>query len=530
MPKPHAQSPRPDPIASLLPGALVLLVVSGALAPLLAGFIDAALHATPATASTPSPARWPLLASSLAHAALIAALASLLGLLQAPWVARAGWRAAAWVLLPTALPSYLAAAGWGLARAPDTTIGRWIEHAATSHTPWLPTLLSRALAIASLALWASPLVAVGVGFAQRRLDPSIDDALRLDAPPLARARARLAAVRASLALWAGISFLLMLGSPVPLHLAQIPTYATEVWLALVQDPGQGRALLSSWPLVLVALVAGWYLARPVLEDPGETDPPRAPAPLLAPPPLGFAVVLTLGVAAPWLLLLWGLKDASSIPTFLRASRGAILESASHATWTALACGVLGLGTWWSLASDRAPWRALARLAVRTSLVGGLTAGIVVGALHARVWALADRLGAPPGLVDSSLPIVLAHVARFGFVPALIAAYLARGEPASLRDLRRLEPPTLAAWLRAELPRGAWLLLAGMGLCWVLSFHEVEASILVRPPGTGGLAHQILGYLHYARTEELSAAGVVLVGASALLLALAASRGPARGEG
>jgi ABC-type spermidine/putrescine transport system permease subunit II len=47
----------------------------------------------------------------------------------------------------------------------------------------------------------------------------------------------------------------------------------------------------------------------------------------------------------------------------------------------------------------------------------------------------------------------------------------------------------------------------------LSLHDIDTSILVQPPGDTMLAQHLLGYLHFWRTEELSAGSLILMAAS-----------------
>jgi len=93
---------------------------------------------------------------------------------------------------------------------------------------------------------------------------------------------------------------------------------------------------------------------------------------------------------------------------------------------AAAVGVIGVLVtaivWfiWSATTRRNHW---ARLTVRLSLVAllasALVPGIIVGAAHRQAWA---TLGTAGDLVSSSLAIVvLAHLARFGFLPVALAS-------------------------------------------------------------------------------------------------------------
>jgi ABC-type spermidine/putrescine transport system permease subunit II len=81
--------------------------------------------------------------------------------------------------------------------------------------------------------------------------------------------------------------------------------------------------------------------------------------------------------------------------------------------------------------------------------------------------------------------------------------------------------SLGAWLTVTL-RPQWAPVVGLGLAIAaLSFHEIESTVLVLPPGLANLPQQLLDYLHYARDEQLSAAAVNLLSLGALVALLSA---------
>jgi ABC-type Fe3+ transport system permease subunit len=143
---------------------------------------------------------------------------------------------------------------------------------------------------------------------------------------------------------------------------------------------------------------------------------------------------------------------------------------------------------------------------RLLLVTGLLPGVLVGAAFASLVSWLNF----SALDDSILPVVAAHVARFGFVGALTGLWSARVARRLTGELARLDgADSLAAWARACLRPvlGAHLGAAGAGA--ILSLHEIEATVQVMPPGDC-LARVVLGDLHYLRVAEMSAAGVWLL--------------------
>lgn len=497
-------------LAAVLPAAHVLSAVGG-------GLLDGAGRREMARLAV-EPLSTRVLGATLGYAALIALLSTLLAW-PAAWSART--RSAAWIAflaVPLMLPNYLAYAGWGLLRAPGTAIGDW----AASGQPWLSMLVNKALAVGGLSLWAWPLAALILLAGARRIDDALLDALALDAPGRA-ARFR---VRARLLLpWLfaafGVVALAMLGSAVPLHVAMIETYTMRLWFMLVLTPNPERVWVSAWPLLIVAAAAGIALAgafsraaRARTEAPVRSAGGR-PGPALSAGLIATALVWCASVAAPFFLFARSLPDVSSLHTFWRVSGAAVRASAITACWTGAACLLLGVGSWYafSLAHGRArAVRAAASVSARVMLVVALVPGILIGAAVSASW---NAWEPSSRLADSRAAVVAAHVARFGFIPILLGWWLAATEPRALRDARRLDGATgPSAWLRASLPAHLPAMIGAALACAALSLHEIEAAVILQPPGIDNLAQQLLENLHFARDEHLAAAAISILTAAA----------------
>lgn len=518
-------------------GLLIVLLL--ALGPPLALSALAVLRYLAAPASRPltAPLAPAVLGATLGYPALIAALATVLAC-PAAWFLRAPARSLAFrialVATPLLLPAYLAYAALGLLRAPGTRLADLLSR----QEPWIGLAVSKLLAVTGLTLWCWPLAALILAPAVRALRQDTLDALRLHAPSHRQRLAFLTRLLApSLAGAFACLFLVMLGSAVPLHLAQIDTAATRLWRLLSLWPDPAPAWVAASPVAVVALVAALALARrlgraPFPEAgmgvaPGDTRPGRtATACTLA--------ILSASLLLPMLLFVRALAPDGGWPTaaeiasasarFWRDSGPAVLESARVALAVAAAAGLICASTWIGFSrpgdSPASSWaRRLAAGACGLLLLGALLPGVLVGSALAHAVA---RPGAPLWLADSQVPLVVAHIARFGFLPALLGAWAAASGPAALRDLRRLDGATgLRFFPPLELQR-AWTLPVGAAIAaFVLSFHEIEATVMLQPPGHHALAQQLLEQLHYARDRRLAAAALNLLGSGTLLALLAA---------
>lgn len=455
--------------------------------------------------------RWKILARSGGVALLVGVLATVCALPMAQVLRRSGVRTAALLIAPVWIPSWLIYAGLNLARAPDTMFGAafmdWALDPARAvfgeSNRWAIIALGRTVAIGSLVLWSAPIAAlVMAGVEEPEKDAARELARTEPMGLLRRACMGLRFRAGAMGFAAGVVGLLTLGSAVPLHLAQVETDAIWLWRMLLERPPSRwhGVWLALGPQMVVALVGAWWIT-------GRIGAARAGQGVgIAPPQarLGWTTraagwgVWTLAVVVPVVLMAWSLDRAASIGRWLRLESGSIGTSAWIAACGAVIAGAVGVGVAAAAGSDRVWVRWLARWTTVLSIFGALVPGVFIGASIARM-----------GL-DEAVGSVMAAAARTAFVGALAGLIVARSEGVDEAASRRLDGAGDAwGWLRAH--RWRTLRLAGgvwMG-AWVLGLHEIEASVMVRPPGRGNLPQQLLSDLHYARLESLSAGGVVL---------------------
>ncbi|MCE7974540.1 MAG: hypothetical protein DYG92_09520 [Leptolyngbya sp. PLA1] len=484
----------------LLLGAAAILLAIGPASAVLTGLVVRRQEIRPG-AWSPS---IPLLATTIAWAVGIGTIAAVIALPSA-WVMRGRpWERAVFWLVPLAMPSYLCYTAYGLARAPGTWLGDLVERAAQEGWTGLPVLVGRMLAVGGLALWAWPLAAMVMAVGFGRLDSGLLDALRLE--PWGPARRAWVIGRLCWRWVAGgvaIVALVMFGSAVPLHLANAPTYAVRAWFELTLSPGGPSVWVSAWPVLAVAGVAGWWLTR-TTSDAGagqrEAAPVRGVSLWLA------RAVWACSTVVPLCLCAWSLRDWGSLVTFWRVSGGAVGQSAGVALLVGLVTLFLGMAVWAAATSGGGASRGAAR-ALCGVLVGfSLIPGVLVGRAIVECVQLVPGLGA---IAEGPGMLVWAHAARFSWLGAVTGMLLAAREARALADLRRLDGSGLVSWLVVCLPRGWGAVACAAAGAAALSVHEIEASIIVQPPGSVSLAQTLLGDLHFARSEEL-AAGVLQV--------------------
>ncbi len=448
-------------------------------------------------------------------ALLVASCATILAAPMAQVLRTSGLRTAALLMAPVWIPAWLMYAGLNLARAPDTLVGAafmdWAldpEQAWWGESNrWAIVALGRTLAVGAMVLWSTPIAALVMAGVE---DPDADAAAELArTDPLGRA----ARVRVALRLRAGaialsvvVIALLTMGSAVPLHLAQVETDAIALWRALSERPVTrwGGVWLAAWPHVLIAGCGAWWIAsRLGRRAPAGTAPAGPGATRAGPTTRTLAwLVWSLAGVLPLALMLWSLDDLASVGRWVRMDSAALFASAQVAGAGATLAALLGVAVAASCGSSSRVARAMGRSAAAAGLFGALVPGVLVGAAIAGM-GLSGHAG-------GGLGSVLAAGARVACVGVIAGLVVARSEPADEHAARAIDGAGDAfGWLRANRWR-AWRLGLGAWLgAFVLALHEIEASVMVRPPGRGNLPQQMLADLHYARLEQLSAGGVVL---------------------
>ncbi len=519
-------SARRAPTVPATLAALGAALAAGSFAIFAAGYIAAATdHAH--TVTSPVQLNASILARTALVAAAIAAISTFLAFPAALAMRARGVGFACLLAAPLILPPYLAHAAWGLTRAPGTTLGDLVQRA----DPRLFGTINTAQAVLGLSLFAWPVAAIVMLPGARRLtDAHLDTLAGAQPRALRRAVFLTLAMRRSIAPAFAVVTLLMLGSAVPLHVANVETLAIEVWRAIAESASPAAAMHAGAPLAAVALAAGIILSFLLTRDRSHADtgavittPARAS--LRSPTLVIAACVWAASTIVPMILMFTSLREPASLARTPALLGSATIESLGAGAIVGVIGTALAIAAFAGFARNagRAP-RILATITLAITIAGALTPGVLVGAavLSASHFPGFDRLA------RTNTGVVVAHTLRFAAVAVIAGLWLARTETRDESDLRTLETQdSPLTWLRTI---GADRIgaLAAIGVVMaLLSVHEIESAVLLTPPGAAGLAQNLLNQLHYLRMEELSAAGVWMfalgLGFAGLLAALAAMR-------
>lgn len=523
MPK---QVPRKHPLdwlAVVFPSGLLVISIALAAVPswsLLAALISD-LDAIPQELFRLSRA-W-LLLRSLAVASLIALLATLAGLPIAFVLTSQRTRSkplwSALLISPVWMPPFMIYAAGNLLRAPDTLLGRAIIEFATSSPDrrWITIWLGYSIAALGLALWAAPIAGVLIGAGLGFRSNLYHDMLALEPIGVtARLRLQLRLHRPVLLRAFTLVAVLMLGSAVPLHLAQLDTWSIVIWRQLSERPPQqwGRIWVSAMPMIFIAILGARIITAFLNQNNAHTDPGVRQAPLTRAAHLASIAVFIASVLLPLFVMLITLDDHRSIAQFWRMNRQALLDSGRIAFAVGFSVLLIALLTAYTLGSPARHNQRIAKSSILILCVLGLVPGVLVGASIAQHGVL--------GFHSTPLAPYWASLTRVAFVGAVIGALAAASESPDRRSVRiQLAGNAPRAWVLTAMPAFATPILATLPLATLLAIFEIEAATMVRAPGGANLPQQLLSDLHYARLEELNAAGINLM-LLALTLALIAS--------
>lgn len=469
------------------------------------------------------PRTLPLLLNSVLVASGVGVCAAGIGLVVA-WRARgAGAFGRVLVMLPLVLPAYLSYAGWSVLRAPGSWLGDRIGGLPGARAGEVGHAANIAFAVLGLTLWLWPLATIVIGANIRRLDADLFPLIRSEVGgPAGRAALIVRLLSPSILLSIALIALLVMGTAIPLHVANVPTLAISVWLTLDRSPPDQawRALLAAWPLWVIAIGAGWWLGGRVTgwatggRATRATDEViRAGATHGGRGLVCLGAVVGLAVVVPTSLLVFSMREIDSLTRFWRLSGDGVVHGLGVAAGAATGVLLFSILTGVTL-GGKGRVLAIGGGFVRAMLILGLAPGVLVGTGLVAGWNRLD----PSGAMTSGWWIeVMAHLARFGWIGALAGCAMVRLEHPHLRDLRRADgADTLRGFVRTGLALNLPLLFAAALAAGMLSFTEIEVAVVVQPPGPGNLSRQILNYLHFARMEEMSAAAAWIVGSGILL--------------
>lgn len=465
--------------------------------------------------------QWGLLLTSLSVAVATTVLATALGVVYAFALER--WRAPGKAILaygaavPFLIPPYIAAVAWIDVLGKSGFVAQAL-HVMSGQDIGVPNLYSVGGVVLVLTLSYFPIPALTTAISLRRFDHRLQESASLFVPPknvfLGVVLPIISAGAATGALFVFVLSLVGLATPA---LLQVNTYPVELYAATTLNDFPGAAA-QTLPLIacgsIAACIWAFYLRprRAWLSGRSRPVPPCERC---------LTVRLAAGVYC-WLLLL----ISAGAPLAALTVRAMPLRSFAEVWQTAgseigrslflSACCATALCIMATAMAFSAKHSSGASRLFSFSGVAFLVSGPMVGMGLIAFW---NRPGPMGWVYDSLLIVVLACVARFIFF-----AY--QGMSSSLSELDAgLEEAAavhgVAPWrarLGVVVPLMRPALAAVWGLGFVFSMREVDAAVLVTPPGPPPAAVRLFTLMHYGPSRLVAALSLVTV---AVILAGAA---------
>lgn len=419
------------------------------------------------------------------------------------------------LLVPLVIPPYILGLAWiyigGSAGLLARVLGRDLL------SGWTYSLTG---AVITLSLGFFPLAMLATEAAARRVGAHLEEAALLVAPPhRVLRRITLPLIAPSIAATALIIFVLALSEFGVPGLLRVRVFTTEVFTAFAALYDFGAATALAVPLLVLALIAG-IAVKLVIGERMITTRRSTHAGL--PLPLGSWRALAIGAVGLVLFVSLGLpltvlaievgrieRIVSAIKMSAEAIANSLLLAIIGATLITALAVLLGYGR----ARARTQLRGLVDLVF---VVVFAVPSTVVGIGLIGLW---NRPGLPGEVYDSLGIILIAYLARFVPVAALILAASARQLPVSSEEAAEVAG---ASWLRSfariVLPQLRNGLAAAWVVAFIFAFGELGATVLVTPPGESTLPVRI--YTMIANTPSSEVAALALMQAGIIIIPLA----------
>ncbi len=419
------------------------------------------------------------------------------------------------LVVPLVLPSYMLALAWIYVGGSAGLVAQLIGRDLLSR--WTYSLTG---AILVLGLSLYPLSMLATEAAARRVEASLEEAALLVAGPRRSVWSiTLPLITPSIAGAALLTFVLALSEFSVPSVLRVRVFTTEVFTAFAALYDFGAATARATPMLALALIAG-IAVNLVVGDRWLTSRHSTRTGLLL--PLGrwramaiaaSALVLAFAVVLPLVILALEAGRLSRITTALSASVQAITNSLLLAVIGATLILVLALALGYGRGRARTRFKQLVDLGF---IVVFAVPSTVVGVGLIGLW---NRSGWPGQVYSSAGIIVIAYLARFVPVAALILAASVRQIPKSFEESAELSG---ASWprvfFRIVLPQMKTGLAAAWVVAFIFAFGELGAIVLVAPPGESTLPVRV--YTLIANTRSSEVAALALMQALVILIPLA----------
>lgn len=457
-----------------------------------------------------------LLMNSTFLGAATAFVATMVGAPLGLLLARVDLPAKSWLrlasLIPLVLPPYVLGLAWIYVSGSTGIAAHLLGRDLLSDSTY-----SLAGVVGVLSIGFFPLAMLATEAAARRVDGRLEEAgLLVATPRRVFTRITLPLIAPGIASAALVIFVLAVSEFGVPGLLRVRVFTTEVFTAFAAQYDFGRATALSVPLLLLVLIAAVALKLTIGDRLLTTRRSMHPglsfnlglwrAPVL----ISIGILIALSVILPLSALASEAGGAGPIVAAVQASGRAITNSIVLSLGGALLTVGLGLLLGYSRARARTRFGRLADFVVIVLFAAPST---VIGVGLIGLW---NRPGPFGEIYRSPLIIVIAYLARFVSVAALILAAAVRQVPPSLEEAAEVSG---ASWPRAfariVFPQVTAATAAALVVSFIFAFGELGATVLVAPPGESTLPVRVYTLIANAPSSHMASlallqAGIVLI--------------------
>jgi ABC-type Fe3+ transport system permease subunit/sugar lactone lactonase YvrE len=432
---------------------------------------------------------WSLLINTFEVAIVTTIVAVSFGLIAALWTACLGARGRLAMVIAAivtlVLPPFLAVNCW-IDLLGET--GRW-----RSWCSWSIYSLSGTVWILSLMTWP-------VAFFMALASWKKIERIHLDVDAMLRGwnlirwvllpTARTALIQASV-----LTFVLALNNFAVPSILQVKVFPAEIWVSFNTTFDYAAALKLCWPLVVGPLILVFWMRRTEVAwtwradmVPAEILRKRMGDSLLVFLTLSTLAMMFFSLGIPMGHLLCSNGTWKELWPAFEAGKEALWHSILFATVSASLVLVIALLTWkWPLGSVL--WLPY--------LIPGVLLGIAMIWLFNRSWL--------SGIYQSVAIVFLAYCIRYCALGWNCVVRAVRGADPVLRDAAFLEGATRWQMLRHVLwPQISMAVAVAWYVTYLMCLWDVEALVLIVPPGCESAALRIFNLLHYGHNTQVNA--------------------------
>ena len=506
LPRPNAAGKKWSDYPILAVWAFVAL---GPVAWLFSGLLADPARLADTAAALASGRRIMLFVKSVALAGAVAAAATALSIAVVHWSRERSRRGGAWIAwLPLTLilvPPYVHATAWlRFAQAGDDAL-RTLGLSPPLLTGWFG------------AFWIQLMAFLPVSLAFAHVGFAMCDRMQVDAARVFASDWRVfrevetPQLLPAAAVGAALVFILSVTDYSVPALMQRDVYALEAFVEYSIAANNTAAFIVALPLLAASAVVAFLAVAPVRQltvAMSFVAGARRVSPSTLPPSLRAfrlfaAAICVVQFTAPTVMLVAGATSLSSLVTTWGLSGREFVNSISVAATAGVLSTLLALLVAPRLTSLGRLAIVVLPLAIPGSLLG-------IGLL--KMWST-------PGLNTlygtAALP-VLAMIARFSTLAILIVHVQSkRIDPLLLDAARIFRGSGASSWLSVRLPLHLPGALAAFSGVFGLAFCELNASVLVSPPGRQALSVKIFSLLHYGASSEVAGLCLLLMAGSIL---------------